>query len=88
LPQKWPLQKPQSPTIRCACSLQFLKLQRGFRPGAIVVFFFGIFLGSFLVSPSYLLTFQEISERGEVVPAKDLVVTDWFRAPEEWMLEE
>ena len=30
LPQKWPLQKPQSPTMRCAASRQSLKLQRIF----------------------------------------------------------
>lgn len=35
LPQKWPLQKPQSPTMRWASSRQSLKLQRGLRGGAI-----------------------------------------------------
>lgn len=30
LPQKWPAQKPQSPTMRCAASRQSLKPQRIF----------------------------------------------------------
>ena len=35
--QKWPWQKLQSPTIRCAASLHSLKLQRGLRGAMMVV---------------------------------------------------